>query len=105
MLNLGGVDHIGVAVTSIDEQRTYYEETLGMRMEGMEVLPQHGLRVAFFVPRDHATGVRIELLELISPESTIARHLQRQVRASIASPTPSANSTRHWTHSERPASN
>lgn len=77
-LNFQRIDHIGIAVSSIEAQRDYYERILGMRFEGLEALPEHGLRAAFFTPRHGTHGVRIELLEPIVDDSVIARYLERR---------------------------
>jgi methylmalonyl-CoA epimerase len=67
------LDHIGVAVESIAEQRRFYE-SLGLEVDGEEVVAGQGVRVAFLPVGDS----RIELLEPTTPESPIARHLERR---------------------------
>lgn len=68
-----GIDHIGIAVASIDEARRFYE-ALGLSVEAIEEVPHEGVRVAM-IP---AGGVRIELLEPLSPESTVGRFLAKR---------------------------
>jgi methylmalonyl-CoA/ethylmalonyl-CoA epimerase len=53
------LEHVGVAVASITEARRFYEEALGLKLGGEEVLADRGLKLAFF----DAGGVKIELLE------------------------------------------
>lgn len=53
------LEHVGVAVKSIVEARRLYEEALGLKFGGEEVLAERGLKLAFF----DAGGVKIELLE------------------------------------------
>jgi len=53
------LEHVGVAVESVDAARRFYEEALGLRLGGEEVLAERGLKLAFF----DAGGVKIELLE------------------------------------------
>ena len=53
------LEHVGVAVKSIEEARRFYEDALGLTLGGEEVLAEHGLKLAFF----DAGGVKIELLE------------------------------------------
>jgi len=67
------LDHIGIAVESIAESRRFYE-ALGLAVEGEEEVPEQGVRVAFLP----AGGGRLELLESMSPNSPIARHLERR---------------------------
>jgi methylmalonyl-CoA epimerase len=53
------LEHVGVAVESVDAARLFYEEALGLVLGGEEVLAERGLKIAFF----DAGGVKIELLE------------------------------------------
>jgi methylmalonyl-CoA epimerase len=53
------LEHVGVAVRSIAEARRFYEEALGLRFGGEEVLAEAGLKLATF----DAGGVEVELLE------------------------------------------
>jgi methylmalonyl-CoA/ethylmalonyl-CoA epimerase len=67
------LDHVGIAVTSIEEAARMYE-TLGLVVEGTEIIPEQGVRVAFLPAGD----TRLELLEPTGPESPIARFLDRK---------------------------
>jgi methylmalonyl-CoA epimerase len=67
-----GIDHIGIAVRSIDETRRFYE-TLGLEVEAIEEVESEGVRVAL-IPCGEG---RIELLEATSPESPIARFIEK----------------------------
>ena len=68
-----GVDHLGIAVRSIAEGRRFYE-ALGLAVEAIEEVPGDQVRVAM-IP---CGATRIELLEPTSPESPIARFLERR---------------------------
>jgi len=68
------LNHVGIAVQSIDEQRPYYEHALGLEFEGTEDVPSQKVRVAFFRSDD----MRIELLEPTDPESTVAKFLEKR---------------------------
>lgn len=68
-----GLDHIGIAVPSIAEARLFYER-LGLAVEAIEEVPQEGVRVAI-IP---VGGVKIELLEPLSEDSTIGRYLAKR---------------------------
>jgi methylmalonyl-CoA/ethylmalonyl-CoA epimerase len=68
------INHIGIAVRSIDAQRTYYEEVLGATFEGVEEVADQKVRVGFFRVRD----VRLELLEPTDPTSTVAAFLDKR---------------------------
>ncbi|MBX3427166.1 MAG: methylmalonyl-CoA epimerase [Pirellulales bacterium] len=67
------VNHIGIAVASIDEQRPFYEE-MGAVFEHVEEVPSQKVRVGFFRVGD----VRLELLEPTDPTSTIAAFLEKR---------------------------
>jgi methylmalonyl-CoA/ethylmalonyl-CoA epimerase len=72
MKPIQAINHIGIAVRSIDDQRQYYETTLGAKFEGMEDVPSQKVRVAFFRVND----VRLELLEPMDPSSAVAKFLE-----------------------------
>ena len=67
------IDHLGIAVTSLDEAITYYENVLGLICEGREEVESQNVRTAFFAVGD----VHIELLEPTSDESLIAKFLAK----------------------------
>ncbi len=67
------VDHIGVAVPSLDDGLRLYRR-LGLELAGVEEVPEQGVRVAFLP----AGETRIELLEPLNDGSPIARHLARR---------------------------
>ena len=67
------IDHIGVAVESIDEARGFWE-SLGLEVERIEEVPQEGVRVAMIA----CGGSWIELLEPTGPESPITRFLAKR---------------------------
>ena len=68
-MSVKSLNHIGIAVRSIDDQKSFYEGALGLTFEGLEDVPSQQVRVAFF----RAGDVRIELLEPTTPESTVAK--------------------------------
>jgi methylmalonyl-CoA/ethylmalonyl-CoA epimerase len=67
------LDHVGIAVRSIAEALRFYG-ALGLRLEGEEEVAGQAVRVAFLPLGE----TRLELLEPVSPESPIARHLERR---------------------------
>ena len=68
------LSHIGIAVHSIDEQRPFYEKTLGLRFEGIEEVPSQQVRVASF----QAGEMSVELLEPTAATSPIAKFLEKR---------------------------
>jgi len=67
------LDHLGIAVRSLDAALEFYERALGLRVEGREEVPQEKVRVAM-LPLE-GLGPRIELLEATSDDSPIARFI------------------------------
>lgn len=65
------IDHLGIAVRSIDEAVPLYENALGLRCLGREEVASQKVRTAFF----DVGGVHLELLEPTSPDSPIAKFL------------------------------
>lgn len=71
-MSISGLDHIGVAVKDLDSAVGLYRDVLGLKLEGIHILRERGVRVAFFSVGREA---RVELLEPLDAESTIAKFL------------------------------
>ncbi len=67
------IDHLGIAVRSLDETIPFYENALGLKCHGREEVTSQKVRTAFF----EAGEVHIELLEPTDPESPIAKFLEK----------------------------
>jgi methylmalonyl-CoA/ethylmalonyl-CoA epimerase len=67
------IDHLGIAVKSLDVSIEYYEKALGLHCHGREEVPSQKVKTAFFAAGD----VHIELLEPTSPDSPIAKFLEK----------------------------
>jgi methylmalonyl-CoA/ethylmalonyl-CoA epimerase len=67
------INHIGVAVTCIEDALPYYRDQLGMNYEGEEVVAAQKVKVAFLQIGES----RIELLEPTSDESPVAGFLKK----------------------------
>lgn len=68
------IDHLGIAVRSINEARKFYEDVLGLVCEKEEVVDTQKVRTAFYTVGD----IHIELLEPISDDSPIAVFLEKR---------------------------
>jgi methylmalonyl-CoA/ethylmalonyl-CoA epimerase len=68
------LDHVGIAVRSLDERLALWRDALGLELLGIETVPSEGVRVAIL----RAGESRVELLEPIEEKSPIARHLERR---------------------------
>lgn len=67
------INHIGIAVNSIEEALPYYRDALGMTLTGTEEVASQKVKVAFLVIGES----KIELLEPTSPESPLAKFLEK----------------------------
>jgi methylmalonyl-CoA/ethylmalonyl-CoA epimerase len=67
------LDHVGIAVASLDEGLAVYR-ALGLEVALIEEVPEQMVRVAFLPAGD----CRLELLEATGPESPVARHLEQR---------------------------
>jgi methylmalonyl-CoA/ethylmalonyl-CoA epimerase len=69
------IDHVGIAVADLDEAMAFYHDTYGMRVLHEEVNEEQGVREAMVGVGE--SGSCIQLLAPLSPESTIAKFLDR----------------------------
>lgn len=67
------INHIGIAVNSLDEAIPFYRDNLGMAFRGMEEVVEQQVKVAFLEVGES----KIELLEPTSAESPVARFLEK----------------------------
>ena len=67
------INHIGVAVRSIDAATPFYRDVLGMVFEGTEVVAEQKVKVAFFSVGES----RVELLEPTADDSPVAKFLEK----------------------------
>ncbi|HTI98790.1 MAG TPA: methylmalonyl-CoA epimerase [Dongiaceae bacterium] len=73
------IDHLGIAVKSLDEAVPYYEQALGLKCEHREEVPSQKVRTAFF----SCGEVHLELLEPTAPDSAIAKFLEKNPAGGI----------------------
>jgi methylmalonyl-CoA/ethylmalonyl-CoA epimerase len=73
------IDHLGIAVRSLDQAVPYYEKALGLKCEHREEVPSQKVRTAFFSLGE----VHLELLEPTDPESPIAKFLEKNPNGGI----------------------
>ncbi|MED1468152.1 methylmalonyl-CoA epimerase [Bacillus salipaludis] len=68
------VDHIGIAVQSLEKALPFYTEILKLPLIAIEEVASEKLKVAFL----SAGETKIELLEPASPESTVAKFIEKR---------------------------
>ena len=78
MIEARSLNHIGIAVRSIEEHRPFYQSVLGARFEGIEEVPSQKVKVGFFLLGPPGHEVRLELLEPTSPDSPVAVFLEKR---------------------------
>jgi methylmalonyl-CoA/ethylmalonyl-CoA epimerase len=67
------INHIGIAVNSIEDSVPFYRDILGMQFEGSEEVAEQKVKVAFLTVGES----RIELLEPTSPDSPVFKFLEK----------------------------
>ena len=73
-MNLSHIEHLGIAVKSLEEAIPYYENVLGLKCYAVEEVADQKVKTAFFKIGQN----KIELLEPTSPESTIASFIEKR---------------------------
>ncbi|MDP3385939.1 MAG: methylmalonyl-CoA epimerase [Eubacteriales bacterium] len=68
------IDHIGVAVKNLEESLKFYRETLGLDLQGVEIVEEQKVKVAFLPIGD----TEIELLESTDPDGPIAKYIDKK---------------------------
>jgi methylmalonyl-CoA epimerase len=68
------IDHLGIAVRSLDAALEFYEKQLGFSVGLRETVEQERVNVAMLP----AGGPRIELLEATEPDSVIAKFIEKR---------------------------
>ncbi|MDO9377896.1 MAG: methylmalonyl-CoA epimerase [Nocardioidaceae bacterium] len=69
------IDHVGIAVADLDEAKEFYARVFGLETVHEEVNEEQGVREAMLAVGD--SDQRIQLLAPLTPESTIAKFLDR----------------------------
>lgn len=72
-MNVTRVDHIGIAVKNLDEMVKWYEETLGVKAHGTEIVEDQKVKVAFLPIGDS----ELELLESTEADGPIAKFIEK----------------------------
>jgi len=73
-MGVKGIDHIGIAVESLEKSIPFYRDILGLKFLGIEEVPSQKVRVGMFSVGES----RIELLEPTSSDSPIAKAIEKR---------------------------
>ena len=73
-MKISHIEHLGIAVKSIEESLPFYEEVLGLKCYNIETVEDQKVKTAFLKVGD----TKIELLEPTSPDSPIAKFIEKR---------------------------
>ena len=73
-MNISHIEHIGIAVKSIEESKKYDEDVLGLECYAIEEVADQKVKTAFFKVGD----TKIELLESTSPDGPIGKFIEKK---------------------------
>jgi len=68
------IEHIGIAVSNLEESISYYETVLGLKCYSVEEVADQKVKTAFFM----VGQTKIELLEATSDESPVAKFIEKK---------------------------
>jgi len=73
-MNISHIEHIGIAVNSLDEAIPFYENMLGLKCYAVEEVADQKVKTAFFMVGE----TKIELLESTDPEGPIGKFIEKK---------------------------
>jgi len=68
------IEHIGIAVSNLDEAIRYYEDVMGLECYAVEEVADQKVRTAFFMVGE----TKIELLESTDPEGPVGKFIEKR---------------------------
>jgi methylmalonyl-CoA/ethylmalonyl-CoA epimerase len=73
-MNISHIEHIGIAVNSLEEAIPFYENTLGLKCYAVEEVADQKVKTAFFM----VGQTKIELLESTDPDGPIGKFIEKK---------------------------
>lgn len=73
-MKISHIEHIGIAVNSLETAIPYYEKVLGLKCYNIEEVADQKVKTAFF----KVGQTKIELLESTDPEGTISKFIEKK---------------------------
>jgi methylmalonyl-CoA/ethylmalonyl-CoA epimerase len=73
-MKIKNIDHIGIAVKSIEQAGKFYTDVLGLDIEDIETVAEQKVNVAF-IP---ITDSEVELLESVAPDGPVAKYIEKR---------------------------
>ena len=71
-MDISRIDHIGIAVTNLDETIKFYEQIMGIKCNGTETVADQKVKVAFFPVGD----TELEFLESTDEDGPVAKFIE-----------------------------
>ena len=68
------IDHLGIAVNSIDDGKNFWSDILGLAYEGSETVKEQKVTTAFFPVGES----EVELLESTAPDGPVAKYIEKR---------------------------
>jgi len=68
------IDHLGIAVNSIDEGKNFWSDVLGLEFEGAETVAEQKVTTAFFPVGES----EVELLESTAADGPVAKFIEKK---------------------------
>jgi len=68
------IDHLGIAVNSIEEGKKFWSDILGLDFEGSETVTEQKVTTAFFPVSES----EVELLESTAPDGPVAKYIEKK---------------------------
>ena len=68
------INHIGIAVNSIEDALKLYTDVLGLEVKGIEIVAEQKAKTVIIPVGD----TKIELIESTSPDGAIAKHIEKR---------------------------
>ena len=68
------IDHLGIAVSSINERKNFWTEVLGLSFAGSETVQEQKVTTAFFPVGES----EVELLESTAPDGPVAKYIEKR---------------------------
>ncbi len=73
-MNVLKIDHLGIAVNSIDDGKNFWTDVLGLSFEGTETVEAQKVTTAFFPVGES----EVELLESTAPDGPVAKYIEKR---------------------------
>ncbi len=74
LVKIKKIDHLGIAVSSIDSGKKFWQDIMGLELEGTETVEEQKVTTAFMPVGES----EVELLESTSPDGPVAKYIEKK---------------------------